>query len=152
MIAFGRNAIFVTSVQFVAFFIIINLLIMTKLLYKKDVYDIVGVCMNIYNVLGYGFLEIVYKDVMEIEFLENKILYIREKEFPIIYNEIKLKRTFFADFLLLDKIIVEVKANGEGISTEVISQTINYLKASGCRVGLIINFGKNRLEYKRVVF
>ena len=78
MIAFGRNAIFVTSVQFVAFFIIINLLIMTKLLYKKDVYDIVGVCMNIYNVLGYGFLEIVYKDVMEIEFLENKILYIRE--------------------------------------------------------------------------
>ena len=152
MIAFGRNAIFVTSVQFVAFFNVINLLMMTNLLYKEDVYDIVGVCMNIYNVLGYGFLEIVYKDVMEIEFLENKILYIREKEFPIIYNEIKLKRTFFADFLLLDKIIVEVKANGEGISTEVISQTINYLKASGCRVGLIINFGKNRLEYKRVVF
>ena len=108
--------------------------------------------MNIYNALGYGFLEIVYKDVMEIEFLENKILYIREKEFPIIYNGIKLKRTFFADFLLLDKIIVEVKANGEGISTEAISQTINYQKTADCRVGLINNKKKNRLEYKRVVF
>jgi GxxExxY protein len=62
-----------------------------------------------------------------------------------------LKRTFFIDFALFDKIIVEVKANPEGISDEAIAQTLNYLKASGKRVGLIINFGKQKLDYKRTI-
>ncbi len=59
---------------------------MTALLYKEEVYDIVGVCMNVYNSLGYGFLEIVYKDAMEMEFVENNMQHIREKEFPLIYK------------------------------------------------------------------
>lgn len=125
---------------------------MAGLLYKEEVYDIVGICMNIYNTLGFGFLEIVYKDAMEIEFIENKKQHHREKEFSILYKGRKLKRTFFTDFLCFDKIIVEVKANAGGISEEAIAQTINYLKASGKRVGLIINFGKRKLEYKRVIF
>jgi GxxExxY protein len=125
---------------------------MTNILYKEEVYDIVGICMNIYNTLGYGFLEVVYKDAMEIEFIENEKDHQREKEFPILYKERKLKRTFFTDFLLFDKIIVEVKANADGIQDDAIAQTINYLKASGLRLGLIINFGKRKLEYKRVVF
>ena len=60
--------------------------------------------------------------------------------------------TFFADFVLFDKIIVEVKANTDGMAEEAIAQTLNYLKASGNRIGLVINFGKHRLEYKRVIF
>ena len=125
---------------------------MTSLLYKEEVYDIVGMCMDVYNTLGYGFLEIVYKDAMEIEFIENEMEHLREQEFPIIYKGRKLKRTFFADFMMLGKIIVEVKANADGIPEDTIAQTINYLKASGNRVGLIINFGKRKLEYKRVIF
>ena len=89
---------------------------------------------------------------MEIEFAENEKEYQREKEFPIIYKGRKLKRTFLADFLLFDQIIVEIKANADGIPEDAIVQTINYLKASGKRVGLIINFGKRKLDYKRVVF
>jgi GxxExxY protein len=124
---------------------------MITLLYKEEVYDIIGICMNIYNSLGYGFLEVVYKDAMEIEFKDNEMPHVREKEFPIIYKGQKMKRTFFADFTLFDKIIVEVKANAEGIPGDAIAQTINYLKASGNKVGLIINFGKRKLEYKRVI-
>jgi len=124
---------------------------MTNLLYKEEVYDIIGICMSVYNTLGYGFLEIVYKEAMEIEFCENEIEHIREKEFPIIYKGRKLKRTFFSDFSVLNKIIVEVKTNPDGISEDAISQTLNHLKASGDRVGLIINFGKRKLEYKRLI-
>ncbi len=125
---------------------------MTSILFKEEVYEIVGLCMEVYNSLGYGFLEIVYKDAMEIDFLEKNMEHQREKEFPIFYKEKKLKRTFFADFLMSDKIIVEVKANAEGIPDDAIAQTINYLKASGIRIGLIINFSKRKLEYRRVIF
>lgn len=125
---------------------------MANLLYKEEVYDIIGICMNVYNTLGYGFLEVVYKDAMESEFIENEKQHHREKEFPIVYKGRALKRTFFADFLLFDNIIVKVKANADGIADEANAQTINYLKASGKKVGLIINFGKRKLEYKRVVF
>ena len=125
---------------------------MTDILYKEDVYDIVGICMGVYNELGYGFLEVVYKDAMEIEFTENEMAHQREKEFPVIYKRRQLKRTFFADFEVFDKIIVEVKSNAEGISEETIAQSLNYLKASGYRLGLIVNFGKKKLEYKRLIF
>ena len=125
---------------------------MTDLLYKDEVYEIVGICMAVYNELGYGFLEIVYKDAMEIEFIENEMDHVREREFPILYKGKKLKRTFFSDFSAFEKIIVEVKTNAEGISEDTIAQTLNYLKASEYRVGLIINFGKRKLEYKRLIF
>ncbi len=108
--------------------------------------------MNVYNSLGYGFLEVVYKDAMEIDFDANGMEFKREKEFAIAYRNQVLKRTFNADFYLFDKIIVEVKAKADGIPEDSITQTINYLKASGSRVGVIINFGKSSLEYKRVIF
>ena len=125
---------------------------MTNILYKEEVYEIVGICIGVYNELGYGFLEVVYKDAMEIEFTENEMAHQREKEFPVIYKRRQLKRTFFADFEVFDKIIVEVKSNAEGISEETIAQTLNYLKASGYRLGLSVNFGKKKLEYKRLIF
>ena len=125
---------------------------MTNLLYKQEVYDIVGICMDVYNTLGFGFLEVVYKDAMEIEFIENEKEHQREKGFPILYKGRKLKRTFNADFMLFEKIILEVKTTADGIQDDIIAQTLNYLKASSLRVGLIINFGKRKLDYKRVIF
>ena len=125
---------------------------MNNFIYKEEVYRIAGVCMKVYNSLGYGFMEVVYKDAMEIEFSDNTMKYYREQELPIVYKGRKLKRTFFADFILFDNIIVEVKTNADGISEDAIAQTLNYLKASGNRLGLIINFGKRKLEYKRVIF
>lgn len=125
---------------------------MEQLIYKTEVYNIIGACMEVYNTLGYGFLEIVYKDAMEIEFVEREMRYNREEELPINYKGKKMMRSFFADFILFDNVIVEVKANADGISDDAIAQTLNYLKAAGTRLGVIINFGKRKLEYKRIVF
>ena len=125
---------------------------MAEFLQKSETYQIIGVCMEVYNTLGYGFLEIVYKDAMEIEFLERNLNYRREDEHTINYKGNILKHKFFADFTLQDSIIVEVKANKDGITDDAISQTLNYLKASGLRLALIINFGKTSLEYKRLVY
>lgn len=108
--------------------------------------------MTVYNTLGYGFLEVVYKDAMEIELLNAEMEFQREKEFHVFYKGEAMKRTFFADFCLFDSVIVEVKANADGIPDEAVAQTINYLKASGKRLGVIINFGKSKLEYKRIIF
>jgi len=108
--------------------------------------------MEVYNTLGYGFLEVVYKDAMEIEFLERDMDYRREDEHSIEYKGILLKHKFFADFTLFNEIIVEVKANKDGITDDAIAQTLNYLKASGIKLALIINFGKGSLDYKRLVY
>lgn len=125
---------------------------MAEFIQKSETYQIIGVCMEVYNTLGYGFLEVVYKDAMEIEFLQRNLNYRREDEHTINYKGSILKHRFFADFTLQDSIIVEVKANKDGINDEIIAQTLNYLKASGLRLALIINFGKTSLEYKRLVY
>ena len=101
--------------------------------------------------MGHGFLEIVYKDAMQIEFAESEIDFTREKEFDINYKGIILQHKFFADFFVMDNVIVEAKATKEGISNDFIAQTLNYMKVSGCALGLIINFGKSSLEYKRLI-
>ena len=79
------------------------------------------------------------------------ILLEREKKFIIQYKGIDLQHHYFADFIFFDNIIVEVKAIDSGIDKVSIAQTLNYLNASGCRIGLIINFGRRSLEYKRLV-
>ena len=119
--------------------------------YKKEVYDIVGACMDGHNYLGHGFLEVVYKDAAEIEFTDCRINFEREKKFDINYKGVILCHKFHADFFVMDKIILEIKATKDGISNEYITQTLNYLKISGCKLGLIVNFGKSSLEYKRLI-
>jgi GxxExxY protein len=114
-------------------------------------YGIIGACMKVHRFLGHGFLEIVYKDAMQIEFAKAEIDYVREKEFDINYKGIILPHKFYADFFVMENVIVEVKATKEGISNDFIAQTLNYLKVSNCALGLIINFGKTSLEYKRLV-
>ena len=125
---------------------------MENILYKSETYDIIGACMSVHNFLGHGFLEIVYKDAIQFELLHCGISFEREKEFEINYKRFVLPHKFYADFFVLDKIIVEIKSTKEGISKEYIAQSLNYLKVSGSQLGLIINFGTSSLEYKRLIF
>ena len=125
---------------------------MADLLYKVDVYNIVTVCLEVYKTLGFGFSEVVYKDAMEIEFKARNIHYLRENTIVVLYKDIPLNRRFRIDFSVLDKIIVEVKVNKDGITDAAIAQTLNYLKASGMKLGLVVNFGGTSLNYKRLIY
>jgi GxxExxY protein len=121
-----------------------------EFLYKDLSFQIIGKCMEVHNNLGAGFLEIVYKDALEYEFNQAGILYTREKMYEVIYKGKILPHRFYADFVVEDKIILEVKANKQ-IANEFIAQTINYLKVSGNKVGVLINFGEASLNFNRIV-
>jgi len=123
---------------------------MVDLIYKEEAYETVGICMEVHNELGPDLLEIVYKEAIEWELDNRFIHYEREKEFHVYYKKHLLRKKFNADFIVYDKIILEIKAQ-ESISNEDIAQTINYLKLSGCQLGLIVNFGRSKLEIKRLL-
>lgn len=117
---------------------------------QKESYQIIGICMEVHRILGKGLLEIVYKDAIEYEFKTKIIPYEREKKFEVEYKGIILPHYFFSDFVVFDKIILEVKSR-KGIVEEHYSWVINYLGISKCPLGLIINFGENSLVTKRVI-
>lgn len=102
--------------------------------------------------LGHGFLEIGYKDAIEYEFSQRRIQYEREKEYCVQYKDVTLTHSFFADFVVFDGIILELKATENGLCDEFIPRIINYLKVSRCKVSLLVNFGRKSLEHKRFVF
>ena len=120
------------------------------IIYKEESYRIIGISMGIHNFLGHGFSEIVYKDALEIEFRRAGILYEREKEYEVVYKGVVLPHKFYADFVLDEKIILEIKGKKE-IIDEDIAQALNYLKVSGNKLALIINFGESKLNYKRII-
>jgi GxxExxY protein len=124
---------------------------MGEIIFKEESYKIVGVCMEVHNNLGMGFKEAVYKDALEIEFKGREIPFIREKQYKIEYKGIVLPHKYYADFIVYDSIILEVKSTAF-IIDNFIAQTINYLKASGVKLGIIANFGEKSFVYKRVVF
>ena len=124
---------------------------MSELIYKEESYAIIGLCMEVHNQLGHGFSEIVYKDALQYEFTENGIAYEREKEYLVYYKGILLQHKFYADFVVFDKIILEVKCT-TSIADEHISQTINYLKVSANKLGLIVNFARGKMEHKRIIY
>ena len=123
---------------------------MTKIIFKEESYQIIGKCMEVHNNLGPGFLEIVYKDALEYEFKSAGIPYEREREYIVQYKDIILPHKFYADFVVFDKIILEVKGVS-AIADEFIAQLINYLKVSGNKLALLVNFGELKLNYKRLV-
>lgn len=123
---------------------------MADLIYKDEAYEIAGICMEVHNHLGAGLLEIIYKEAIEWELDSRFIQYEREKEYPVYYKETLLRKRFNVDFVVYDKIILEVKAR-ETIINDDIAQVINYLKLSGCKLGIIVNFGRSKLEIKRLV-
>ena len=121
------------------------------LLYKKEVYAIIGAAMNVHNELGSGFLEAVYQEALEHEFFLQNIPAKREAPLQILYKNYPLSKYYIADFLCYDKIIVELKAVSK-INSEHTAQVINYLKAAKKELGLLVNFGEPKLEYKRIIY
>lgn len=121
------------------------------ILYKTESFRIIGLCMKVHNTLGKGFKEVVYKDALEIELKHNVIFYEREKPFDVYYNKILLPHKFIVDFFVEDKILLEIKATSF-IHADAFRQTLNYLKvAQSIKLGIIVNFGSDKLEYKRVI-
>ncbi|MDR2651994.1 MAG: GxxExxY protein [Prevotellaceae bacterium] len=121
-----------------------------ELIYKDEVYRIVGAAMNVHRELGCGFLEAVYQEAIEIEFQMQQIPYQREEKLKIYYKGQLLKKYYEADFICFNQIVVELKALSV-LTTEHESQLLNYLKATDMKLGLLINFGETSLRYKRMI-
>ncbi|MNJ83481.1 hypothetical protein D3C87_08990 [compost metagenome] len=123
---------------------------MKQLVLENEAYQIIGLCMEVHRNLGHGFSEIVYKDALEYEFKEEKIPFTREKEFKVNYKDIILPHHFYADFVVFDSIILEVKSVGQ-LAKSHYAQVINYLAVSDLPLGLLVNFNEDSLKYKRFV-
>ncbi|MBI3194057.1 MAG: GxxExxY protein [Ignavibacteriae bacterium] len=123
-----------------------------ELLYKDEVYAIAGAAIEVHKCLGSGFLEAVYHEALEIELAQRRIPFVSEKVITIFYKQQQLKKEYIADFVCYEKIIVEIKSISVLTEKEE-AQILNYLKATGMRVGLLINFGSTgRLEWKRFIY
>ena len=120
-----------------------------EILYKEESYKIIGAAMEVHKVIGCGFTEPIYQEALEREFELRDLPFEREKTFRVTYKGVLLDKEFCADFVCFDEIIVELKAVTD-FTDEHYAQVYNYLKASGMALGLLINFGKKSLEYKRI--
>lgn len=123
---------------------------MSNYLYEDDTYKIIGALIEVHKNLGKGFSEIVYKDAFEYELKRINFSFEREKEYLVHYKDIILNHKFYADFVVLDKIIIEIKST-DSIHEKHISQCLNYLHVSGHRLAIAVNFNKTSLEYKRII-
>ena len=123
---------------------------MADLIYKEESYRIIGACFEVYKDKGCGFVEPVYQECLEIEFEFQKIPFIAQFDLDIHYRGQKLKHFYKPDFICFDKVIVEIKAI-QKLCDENRAQVMNYLKATGFELGLLVNFGHYpKLEYERV--
>ena len=124
---------------------------MKEIIFKEEVYAIVGAAMDVYWQLGRGFLEPVYQEALGIEFRRRKIPFDPQQDIVILYKGEPLEKTYTADFICYGKIIIELKAL-EGLGGREVGQLLNYMKATRFNIGLLINFGSPvRLEWKRYV-
>ncbi|WP_396171180.1 GxxExxY protein [Flavobacterium sp.] len=117
---------------------------------KEETYQIIGLCMEVHKILGKGFSEIVYKEALQYEFSQKGIPFEREKAYEIEYKDIILSKGYFADFVVFDEIILEVKAISQLTSSDT-GQPLNYLACSKNKIGLVVNFGEDSLKYRRVI-
>ncbi len=122
-----------------------------EFLYEELTYKIVGIGMKIHRELGPGFLEAVYEEAMIIELQEASIIFKNQVELDVYYRGEKLNKKYRADFIIDDKVLVELKGT-HGLTETNEAQMINYLKATKLQVRLMLNFGKSSLEWKRIVY
>ena len=110
-----------------------------------------GAAIEVHRELGPGFLEAVYQEAMESELGEREIPFEAQKPLVVRYKDRALEKKYFADLICFDQVLVEIKAISR-LSGSEHAQIINYLKATGLKVGVLINFGSHgRLEWKRFV-
>lgn len=113
-------------------------------------YAIIGAAMEVHRQLGPGFLEAVYQEALAVELYHRSVPFSREVELPVHYKGTQLHVGYRADFVCFEEIIVELKAlHAMGVIEH--AQLINYLKVTGMKVGILLNFGNPKLEYKRFV-
>lgn len=118
---------------------------------KQETHKIIGCAMEVHNELGPGFLEAVYQEALELEFQFQQVPYERETRLNLQYKGYPLKKTYKPDFFCYNQIIVELKASS-GLTSDDLAQGLNYLKAADISLGLLINFGKKSLEFRRIIF
>ena len=124
---------------------------MTELLFKEEVYQIVGAAMVVYNELGWGFLEAVYQEALEIELRERGIPFESQKDLRILYKGKPLKKSYTCDLLCFGAFMVELKTQAK-LANPDRGQLLNYLKSTGLQLGLLFNFGNHeQLEWERWV-
>lgn len=119
--------------------------------YQNETYMLIGIAMEIHNILGKGFLESVYKDAFEYELKARGIRYEREKQFLITYKDSILPHHFYADFVIEGRVILEIKSKARIIEDHY-AQVLNYLAVSKLPVALIVNFHEDSLQQRRVIF
>lgn len=123
----------------------------SEVLYKQEVFQIIGGCFAVYNDKGHGFVEAVYQECVEIELEHLRVPFDAQRELALSYRGRTLRRTYIPNFLCFEKIIVELKAVKE-LCDEHRAQVLNYLKATGLQLGLLVNFGNQRgLQWERII-
>ncbi|MFA5436526.1 MAG: GxxExxY protein [Candidatus Neomarinimicrobiota bacterium] len=121
-----------------------------KMLFKSESYNIIGACLEVHKKPGHRFPEAVYQEALSIEFDLRYIAYQREVALDITYKGHTLNKNYYADFLCYGKIILELKALS-AINHEHEAQLLNYLKASGYKLGILVNFGEPSLKFKHMI-
>jgi len=119
---------------------------MADVLFREESYAIVGACFEVYNELGCGFVEPVYQECLQLELISRGIPFVARKAIELRYKGTILAQTYEPDFVCFGKIIVEIKAVS-ALNDQFRAQVHNYLKATGCQLGLLVNFG----EYPKLV-
>lgn len=121
------------------------------LLYKNEVFQIMGACMSVHSEKGNGYAEPVYQDCLEIELRHLDIPHEAQRNFTLFHRGIPLNHSYTPDLLCYGKIIVELKA-AKSLTDEHRAQVLNYLKVTGLHLGLLVNFGSfGRLEWERII-
>jgi len=124
---------------------------MTEIIYKDESYAIMGACFEVYKEMGCGYLEPVYQECLENELRLRSIPFVSQQELILQYKGKPLVQRYKPDFVCYEKIILEIKAV-KNLADEHRAQVHNYLKATGLRLGLLINFGHYpKVEYERIV-
>ena len=119
-----------------------------KMIFPHEAYEIIGAAMEVHNTLGQGFLESVYQEALEIEMSKREIPFSSQTKIQIQYKDVSMEHYFIADFVCFEKIIVELKSVSS-ILPEHEAQIINYLRATGFKLGLLLNFNEESLFFKR---
>ena len=120
-----------------------------RLIYEDETRQIIGSAMEVLNTLGHGLLEKPYENALVVEFQQQGILYQQQPRFDVVYKGVKVGE-YIPDLIVFDKVVVDTKVI-EKITNHDIGQILNYLKITRLKLGLVLNFRRARLEWKRIV-